>query len=100
MPPCRPTCSAPGCAPADIFGFDRRGYLREGYWADVCVFDPTTVAPGPMTRVRDFPAGGERLTCEEPTGLRHVLVNGVPIREDEVELPLGEERPGMRPVLV
>ena len=33
--------------PADIFGFVCRGYLREGYWADVCVFDPATVAPGP-----------------------------------------------------
>ena len=86
--------------PADIFGFDQRGYLREGYWADVCVFDPTTVAPGPMKRVRDFPAGGERLTCEEPTGLRHVLVNGVPIRVDEVELPLGDVRPGTRPEFV
>ena len=86
--------------PADIFGFDRRGYLREGYWADICVFDPATVAPGPMRRVRDFPAGGERLTCEEPAGLRHVLVNGVPIRVDEVELPLGDVRPGMRPELV
>ncbi len=86
--------------PADIFGFDRRGYLREGYWADVCVFDPTTVSPGPMKRVRDFPACGERLTCEEPSGLRHVLVNGVPIRVDEVELPLGETLPGTRPELV
>ena len=63
--------------PADIFGFVRRGYLREGYWADVCVFDPATVAPGPMKRLRDFPAGGERLTAEQPTGIRHVLVNGV-----------------------
>ena len=26
--------------PADMFGFVRRGYLREGNWADVCVFDP------------------------------------------------------------
>jgi N-acyl-D-aspartate/D-glutamate deacylase len=85
--------------PADIFGFDRRGYLREGYWADICVFDPATVSPGPMKRVRDFPAGGERLTCEEPTGLRHILVNGVPIRVDEAELPLGDVRPGTRPEL-
>ena len=30
--------------------------------------------------LRDFPADGERLTAEEPTGVRHVLVNGVPIR--------------------
>ena len=26
--------------PADMFGFVRRGYLREGDCADVCVFDP------------------------------------------------------------
>ena len=62
--------------PADMFGFVRRGYLREGYWADVCVFDPATVAPGPTKRLRDFPAGGERLTAEQPSGIRHVLVNG------------------------
>ena len=55
--------------PADIFGFVRRGYLRQGYWADVCVFDPATVAPGPTTRLRDFPADGERLTAEQPTRL-------------------------------
>ena len=49
---------------ADMFGFVRRGYLREGYWADVCVFDPATVGPGPLRRVRDFPADAERLTAE------------------------------------
>ena len=42
--------------PADMFGFDRRGYLREGYFADVCVFDPATVAPGPQRRL-PRPAG-------------------------------------------
>jgi N-acyl-D-aspartate/D-glutamate deacylase len=85
--------------PADIFGFVRRGYLREGYWADICVFDPDTVAPGPMRRVRDFPANGERLTAEEPIGVRHVLVNGVPIRRDGVQLDVTEHRPGMQPEL-
>ncbi|MFM8304805.1 MAG: hypothetical protein ACKOA9_10995 [Actinomycetota bacterium] len=58
------------------------------------------MAPGPVTRVRDFPADGERLTVEAPTGMRHVLVNGTPIRRDERQLPVGataDERPGMRP---
>jgi N-acyl-D-amino-acid deacylase len=82
---------------ADIFGFVRRGYLREGYWADVCVFDPTTIGPGPLRRVRDFPADAERLTAEEPTGVRHVLVNGTPIRLDGSQLDSLEQRPGMRP---
>ena len=83
--------------PADIFGFDRRGYVRPGYWADLCVFDPETVSPGPMKRLHDFPADGERLTAEEPTGVRHVLVNGTPIRRDEVQLQGDGLRPGMRP---
>jgi N-acyl-D-amino-acid deacylase len=83
--------------PADMFGFTRRGYLREGYWADVCVFDPQTVAPGPIRRVRDFPASGERLTAEEPVGIRHVLVNGTPIRRDDAQIDLPGPLPGARP---
>jgi N-acyl-D-aspartate/D-glutamate deacylase len=83
--------------PADIFGFVGRGYLREGAWADVCVFDPQTVATGPMRRVRDFPAGGERLTAEEPTGVRHVLVNGTPIRADDAQVATLDALPGMQP---
>ena len=83
--------------PADMFGFVRRGYLREGYWADVCVFDPTTVGTGPTRRVCDFPADAERLTAEEPTGVRHVLVNGVPIRVDEAQVDLHGAWPGTRP---
>ena len=83
--------------PADMFGFVRRGYLREGYAADVCVFDPKTVGPGPTRRVRDFPADAERLTAEEPTGVRHVLVNGTPIRVDERQLDATGLRPGTHP---
>ncbi|HKA92546.1 MAG TPA: amidohydrolase family protein [Acidimicrobiia bacterium] len=83
--------------PADIFGFVRRGYLREGEWADVCVFDPGTVGTGPLRRVRDFPADGERLTAEEPSGVRHVLVNGTPIRLDDEQLDSPANRPGTRP---
>ena len=72
--------------PAQVFGLDRpdggRGLLREGMAADITVFDPATVAPGPLRRVRDFPADGERLTADAPTGMTHTLVNGVPIRVD------------------
>jgi N-acyl-D-amino-acid deacylase len=63
----------------------------------VCVFDPQTVGTGPLRRLRDFPAGGERLTAEEPTGIRHVLVNGTPIRRDGVQLDVTQLRPGTRP---
>jgi N-acyl-D-aspartate/D-glutamate deacylase len=85
--------------PADMFGFEGRGYLRPGYAADITVFDPTTVSPGPQRRLRDLPANGERLTNEEPTGMRHVLVNGMLIRTDERQLDL-EQLPGARPTLV
>ena len=85
--------------PADMFGFEGRGYLRPGYAADVCVFDPTTVAPGPQRRLRDLPADGERLTYERPTGVRHVMVNGTLIRSDDRQLAL-EQLPGTRPALV
>ena len=84
--------------PADMFGFAGRGYLRAGACADVCVFEPDAVGPGPLRRVHDFPAGGERLTAEEPTGVRHVLVNGTAIRRDGVQLAL-EQRPGVRPAI-
>ena len=84
--------------PADMFGFEGRGYLRPGYAADITVFDPATVAPGPQRRLRDLPADGERLTNEEPTGMRHVMVNGTLIRTDERQLDL-ERRPGLRPIL-
>jgi N-acyl-D-aspartate/D-glutamate deacylase len=68
--------------PAGVFGFDDRGEIAPGKRADVTVFDPATVAPGKLHRVRDFPADGERLVADEPSGVTHVLVNGTPIRID------------------
>ena len=77
---------------ADIFGLTDRGRLVPGAWADVVVFDPATVAPGPIRRIADFPGGSERLTADQPTGVRHVLVNGTPIQVDGVHD--GAARPG------
>jgi N-acyl-D-amino-acid deacylase len=78
---------------ADIFNFAGRGRLEPGAFADVVVFDPKTVAPGPVRRVRDFPADCERLTADQPVGMAHVLVNGVPIRVDGVPVS-PEDHPG------
>ena len=80
---------------ADLFSFTDRGELREGAFADVVVFDPTTVGPGPVRRVRDFPANGERLTADQPTGMVHTFVNGQAIVRDGnlVESAL-TDRPG------
>ena len=82
----------------NFFGFEDRGVLRVGAHADVCVFEPDEVGPGPLRRVRDFPADADRLTADEPSGIRHVLVNGTPIHEDhETRIRDLEHRPGVRP---
>jgi N-acyl-D-amino-acid deacylase len=55
--------------PASNLGLRDRGLLRTGYFADVVVFDPRTIA--------------DHSTFEKPhayaTGMRDVLVNGVPV---------------------
>ncbi|RVT91011.1 N-acyl-D-amino-acid deacylase family protein [Sphingomonas crocodyli] len=80
---------------ADLFGLDR-GYLKVGAPADITVFDPATIGPGPVRRVYDQPAGGERLIADRATGLTHMLVNGVPIRRDGAALARGAAGgPGM-----
>ncbi|MGQ0823409.1 MAG: N-acyl-D-amino-acid deacylase family protein [Actinomycetota bacterium] len=68
--------------PARVFGLRDRGTVEVGTAADVVVFDPDTVAPGPLRRIRDFPADGERLVADQPVGVRHVVVNGTVIRQD------------------
>jgi N-acyl-D-aspartate/D-glutamate deacylase len=82
--------------PAAVYGLTDRGELAVGKAADICVFDPATVAPGPLRRLRDFPADGERLTADAPVGVTHVLVNGVPVRRDGEPVAEGlAARPGM-----
>jgi N-acyl-D-amino-acid deacylase len=58
--------------PATNLGLDRRGRLQTGWFADVVVFDPATIA--------------DRATFEAPhqyaVGVKHVLVNGVPVLRD------------------
>jgi N-acyl-D-amino-acid deacylase len=58
--------------PAMNLKLDRRGLLRAGHFADVTVFDPTTVR--------------DHATYEDPhryaTGVAHVLVNGTPVLRD------------------
>ena len=82
--------------PADVFGIAGRGMLKPGMAADVTVFDPGSIDPGPIRREWDFPAGTDRLTMDQPEGIIHVLVNGTPIRSEgeQVEL-VADERPGL-----
>jgi len=59
--------------PALAFRFKDRGLLREGFWADITIFDPQTVA--------------DQATFEQPhqyaKGIIHVIVNGQPVVENE-----------------
>ena len=58
--------------PATNLGLDGRGFLKEGMYADVVVFDPTKIA--------------DRATFEKPqqyaVGVTHVFVNGVQVLKD------------------
>jgi N-acyl-D-amino-acid deacylase len=58
--------------PATNLGLDHRGFVKEGMFADVVVFDPATIA--------------DRATFEKPhqyaVGVKHVLVNGVQVLKD------------------
>jgi len=58
--------------PATNLGLDHRGFLKEGMFADVVMFDPATIA--------------DRATFEKPhqyaVGVKHVFVNGVQVLKD------------------
>jgi N-acyl-D-amino-acid deacylase len=58
--------------PATNLELDRRGFIREGMFADVVVFDPAKIA--------------DRATFERPhqyaVGMRHVFVNGMQVLKD------------------
>ncbi|CAN5529577.1 hypothetical protein BH18VER1_BH18VER1_00140 [soil metagenome] len=58
--------------PATNLGLDHRGFVQEGMFADVVVFDPETIA--------------DHATFEKPhqyaTGVKHVFVNGVQVLKD------------------
>jgi N-acyl-D-amino-acid deacylase len=58
--------------PATNLGLDHRGFIKEGYFADVVVFDPKTIA--------------DKATYEAPhqyaVGMKHVFVNGVQVLKD------------------
>jgi N-acyl-D-amino-acid deacylase len=58
--------------PASFFGFDGRGVIKEGAFADLVVFDPATVAD---TATYAAPQS-------YPAGIPHVLVNGVFVVRD------------------
>lgn len=61
--------------PAGILGLQGRGQIREGFAADLLLFDPATVGRGPKRRVFDLPGGAPRLHTDA-LGVHGVWVNG------------------------
>ncbi len=62
--------------PARLFGLKDRGVLQEGYFADIVIFDPESVASGDVVMVKDLPGGAGRLVADS-FGVKRVLVNGI-----------------------
>jgi N-acyl-D-aspartate/D-glutamate deacylase len=77
-------------APAELIGLTGRGVLREGAIADVVIFDPDRVGPGPVHTRFDLPTGAARLYADAE-GVAHVLVAGTEIVRGNA---LTEARPG------
>jgi N-acyl-D-amino-acid deacylase len=67
--------------PAEVWGFHDRGLLREGYRADINIFDPTTFGPELPEVAYDLPAGARRLV-QKSTGMKATIVNGELFIED------------------
>ena len=68
-------------APARFYGLRDRGRVAEGWYADLCIFDPATVGPCTIEPRADLPAGGWRL-YSEATGISSTIVAGTEIVRD------------------
>lgn len=66
---------------ASFWGLRGRGLLREGYHADVCVFDLAKVNPHVPKLVHDVPTGAPRL-LQKADGITATIVNGVVLLRD------------------
>ena len=64
--------------PAELLGLKERGLIREGWYADLVIFDPDTVGATDFYMRQDLPADEPRIYADA-IGIRDVFVNGVQI---------------------
>jgi N-acyl-D-aspartate/D-glutamate deacylase len=67
--------------PASHWGFGDRGLVREGFVADLLVFDPDTIAPEMPEVANDLPAGARRLV-QRARGVAATVVGGEVVLRD------------------
>lgn len=67
--------------PSALYGLGRRGQLREGWAADVVLFDAARLGLQRTELVHDLPGGAARL-IQRPLGITHVIVNGAVLIDD------------------
>ena len=67
--------------PATYWGFADRGLVREGFVADLIVFDPDTISPEMPEVVNDLPAGARRLV-QRARGIAATILNGEVLLRD------------------
>ncbi|MGE0383189.1 MAG: amidohydrolase family protein [Gammaproteobacteria bacterium] len=67
--------------PAAFLGLHDRGRIAPGCRADLALFDPGTLRPGPVGMVRDLPGGAPRL-YGAAEGMQRVIVAGTEIVRD------------------
>jgi N-acyl-D-aspartate/D-glutamate deacylase len=67
--------------PETLWGFSDRGLIREGFAADLVVFDPDTIVAEMPEVVHDLPAGAKRL-IQRCRGIAATVVNGQVLLRD------------------
>jgi N-acyl-D-aspartate/D-glutamate deacylase len=67
--------------PAYHWGLNGRGLLREGWAADIMIFDPDKITPELPELVHDLPAGARRLR-QKAIGVMATIVNGEVLLRD------------------